>query len=107
MKPIATANYDVPLQTFLRTGKIGAARAMLHDFYGGIKDNVGDAIVETKKAVYVFDFKFNRSARAAVRQIREKGYADAYKAGRRPVTLVGINFAAKKRNIDEPLIVAM
>ena len=33
--------YDVPLQTFLRTGKIGAARAMLHDFYGGIKDNVG------------------------------------------------------------------
>ena len=63
-----------------------------------------DAIVETKKAVYVFEFKFNRSARAAVRQIREKGYADAYKAGRRPVTLVGINFAAKKRNIDEPLI---
>ena len=66
-----------------------------------------DAIVETKKAVYVFEFKFNRSARAAVRQIREKGYADAYKADRRPVTLVGINFAAKKRNIDEPLIVAM
>ncbi len=33
--------YDVPLQTFLRTGKIGPARAVLHDFYGGIKDNVG------------------------------------------------------------------
>ena len=33
--------YDVPLQKFLQTGKIGAARAMLHDFYGGIKDNVG------------------------------------------------------------------
>ena len=33
--------YDVPLQKFLQTGKIGEARAMLHDFYGGIKDNVG------------------------------------------------------------------
>ena len=63
-----------------------------------------DAIVETKKAVYVFEFKFNKSAKAAVRQIREKGYADAYKGGKRPVTLIGINFSAKKRNIDEPLI---
>jgi enoyl-CoA hydratase/carnithine racemase len=63
-----------------------------------------DAIVETKKAVYVFEFKFNKSAKAAIRQIREKGYADAYKGGKRPVTLIGINFSAKKRNIDEPLI---
>ena len=63
-----------------------------------------DAIVETKKAVYVFEFKFNKSAKAAIRQIREKGYADAYKGGKRPVTLIGINFSVKKRNIDEPLI---
>ena len=63
-----------------------------------------DAIVETKKAVYVFEFKFNKSAKAAIRQIREKGYADAYKGGKRPVTLIGINFSAKKCNIDEPLI---
>lgn len=63
-----------------------------------------DAIVETKKAVYVFEFKFNRTAKAAIRQIREKGYADAYKADKRPVTLVGINFSAKKRNIDEPIL---
>ena len=66
-----------------------------------------DAIVETKSAVYVFEFKFNRSAKAAVRQVREKGYADAYKGGRRPVTIVGINFSSKKRNIDEPLIEAL
>ena len=63
-----------------------------------------DAIVETRKAVYVFEFKFNKSAKAAVRQIREKGYVDAYKGDKRPVTLVGINFSARKRNIDEPLI---
>ena len=64
-----------------------------------------DAIVETKTLVWVFEFKFNKSASAAVRQIREKGYADAYKGDRRPVTLVGVNFRTAKRNIDEPLLV--
>ena len=62
-----------------------------------------DAIVESKKFVWVFEFKFNKSAKAAVAQIREKGYADAYRGDRRPVTLVGVNFRTAKRNIDEPL----
>ena len=63
-----------------------------------------DAIIETKKFVWVFEFKFNKSANAAVRQIREKGYADAYKGDKRPVTLVGVNFRTAKRNIDEPVL---
>ena len=62
-----------------------------------------DAIVETKKFVWVFEFKYQKSAQAAVRQIREKGYADAYKGDKRPVMLVGVNFRLAKRNIDEPL----
>ena len=62
-----------------------------------------DAIIETKKFVWVFEFKFNKSTSAAVRQIREKGYADQYNGDRRPVTLVGVNFRTAKRNIDEPL----
>ena len=62
-----------------------------------------DAIIETKKFVWVFEFKYQKSAKAAIRQIREKGYADAYKGDRRPVTLVGVNFRLSKRNIDEPL----
>ena len=66
-----------------------------------------DAIIETKTFVWVFEFKFNRSAKAAVRQIREKGYAAQYKGDKRPVTLVGVNFRIAKRNIDEPLFVAL
>ena len=66
-----------------------------------------DAIIETKKFVWVFEFKFNKSAKAAVRQIREKGYADQYKGDKRPVTLVGINFRTTKRNIDEPVFAQM
>ncbi len=66
-----------------------------------------DAIIETPKFVWVFEFKFNKSAKAAIRQIREKGYADQYQGDKRPVTLVGINFRAAKRNIDEPVFVQM
>ena len=66
-----------------------------------------DAILETKKFVWVFEFKFNKPAKAALAQIREKGYADAYKGDKRPVTLVGINFRTTKRNIDEPLFATL
>ena len=62
-----------------------------------------DAIIETKTFVWVFEFKFNRSAKAAIAQIREKGYANPFKGDKRPVTLVGINFRTAKRNIDEPV----
>ena len=63
-----------------------------------------DAVIETPKEVCVFEFKYRRSAKAAIRQIRERGYADKWIGGDRPVTLVGINFNPKKRNIDMPII---
>ena len=66
-----------------------------------------DAIIETRTFVWVFEFKFNKSADAAVLQIREKGYANAYKGDKRPVTLVGVNFRTAKRNIDEPVFAKM
>ena len=63
-----------------------------------------DAVIETPKAVCVFEFKYAKSAKAAIRQIRERGYADKWIGGKRPVTLVGINFNPRKRNIDLPIV---
>ena len=63
-----------------------------------------DAIVERPSAVYVFEFKYDESSEAAIKQIHERGYADKWIGGERPVTLVGINFNPKKRNIDMPII---
>ena len=63
-----------------------------------------DAVIETPETVVVFEFKYAKSAKAAIRQIRERGYADKWIGGDRPVTLVGINFNPKKRNIDLPII---
>lgn len=63
-----------------------------------------DAVIETTANVYVFEFKYKRSAKTALRQIRERGYADKWAGGPRPVTLVGVNFNPRKRNIDLPAI---
>ena len=63
-----------------------------------------DAVIETPNEVCVFEFKYRKSAKAAIKQIRERGYADKWIGGDRPVTLVGINFNPKKRNIDMPII---
>ena len=63
-----------------------------------------DAVIETPNEVCVFEFKYRKSAKAAIKQIRERGYADKWIGGERPVTLVGINFNPKKRNIDMPII---
>ena len=63
-----------------------------------------DAVIETPTNVYVFEFKYRKSAKAAIRQIRERDYAAKWAGGKRPVTLIGINFNPRKRNIDMPIV---
>ncbi len=63
-----------------------------------------DAVIETPDSVFVFEFKYRRSARAAIKQIKDRNYAAKWLGGPRPVTLVGINFNPKVRNIDMPVI---
>ena len=63
-----------------------------------------DAVVETPDNIYVIEFKYRRSSRAAMKQIRDRGYADKWRDGPRPVTLVGVNFNPAKRNLDIPFI---
>lgn len=60
-----------------------------------------DAVVELDSGVWIFEFKFNRSADEALRQIYEKGYAEPWKGESRPVRVVGVNFDSEKRNIGE------
>jgi len=62
-----------------------------------------DAILETDKAVYVFEFKFDKSAREALDQCRKKNYAAPYAADPRQVWYVALNYSAATRTIDDPL----
>ncbi len=79
-----------------------------------------DAIVETADAVYIFEFKYNRSAEEAFDQILEKGYHLPYlnkprsrhceersdEAIYKPVYGIGLNFNPNSgsRGIDEPIV---
>ena len=63
-----------------------------------------DAVIETPDNVFVFEFKYKRSAKAAIKQIKDRDYAAKWLGDPRPVTLIGINFNPKVRNIGMPVI---
>ena len=60
-----------------------------------------DCIIETKKVVYIFEFKLDGTADDALRQIEEKGYTRPYEADMRTVRKVGVNFSSKSGTIDD------
>lgn len=60
-----------------------------------------DTIVQTNDYILIFEFKVDKSAKEALRQIDEKGYADAFKSDHRRIVKLGVDFSSKSRNIDE------
>jgi hypothetical protein len=58
-----------------------------------------DALVETKKYVYCFEFKLDGSAEDALRQINGKEYLLQWKNTGKKLFKVGVDFDFKKRNI--------
>jgi hypothetical protein len=60
-----------------------------------------DLAVEFADRVYVFEFKCGQSAEAALRQIRERGYATRYAGSGKAITLIGINFDPEQRNLAD------
>ena len=64
-----------------------------------------DMVVQTRDQVYIFEFKIDKSADAALRQIEEKGYARPFAADSRPLYKIGVNFDSQKRCVTEWKIV--
>ncbi len=60
-----------------------------------------DMAVTFADKVYIIEFKCNQSAKAAIKQIREKGYAEKYSGSGKEMILMGINFSTEKRNLAE------
>jgi hypothetical protein len=63
-----------------------------------------DMVMHTRKAIYVFELKINKSAELALRQIDEKGYMIPFTADGRKLIKCGINFSTTTRTIDEWII---
>ncbi|MDZ7878989.1 MAG: AAA family ATPase [Saprospiraceae bacterium] len=60
-----------------------------------------DSVVETPTDVFLFEFKFNKTADAALIQIEENDYAGKYRASGKAITAIGVNFNAEVRGIDD------
>ncbi len=63
-----------------------------------------DAVVETKKRVFVFEFKLHGTAAEALSQIRDRKYHEKYLASGKELTLVGAAFDEKTRNLGEWIV---
>ncbi len=62
-----------------------------------------DCIVEERDRVYIFEFKLMSagSPSDAIKQIREQGYGEQFRASGKEVVLVGASFDEKTRNIGD------
>ena len=60
-----------------------------------------DMVMNTGKAIYLFELKLNKSAEAAMQQINLKDYASNFSLSGLPVVKVGINFDEERRTIGE------
>lgn len=59
-----------------------------------------DSVVETDKYIYIFEFKLDKTADEALKQIDDMGYAKPYALSEKKVIKLGINFSTKERNIE-------
>lgn len=59
-----------------------------------------DAVIQLEDHIYLFEFKIDKSAKKALKQIKDKKYYQKYLLENKPITLVGANFSTKMRNID-------
>ena len=60
-----------------------------------------DSVVETATHVYLFEFKFNKTAAEAMQQIKTKKYADKYENSGKIIVGIGVNFKTDEKEINE------
>ena len=63
-----------------------------------------DAVVKAPDAIYVVEFKYEKSAQETLAQIDERGYLLPYAADGRKLYKVGVNFSEKTQTIGEWII---
>lgn len=63
-----------------------------------------DCIMETDEFVYIFEFKVDQPADAALAQIEEKGYDLPYRADKRQIFKIGVGFDSESRSLKDWLV---
>jgi len=60
-----------------------------------------DAVIKTDKYIYVIEFKLNKDGETALKQIKDKGYAEKYYGDKREKILMGINFSSELKTVSD------
>ena len=63
-----------------------------------------DVEVETKEAIYIFEFKVGGKPQYALSQIREVGYAEKYSASNKNIYLIGASITRNKRTLSKWMV---
>ena len=66
-----------------------------------------DIVVESDERVFIFELKVDGTAQEALAQIKERGYAEPYKALGKPIYLIGLNFKSENHTLSEALAEAL
>jgi Predicted AAA-ATPase/PD-(D/E)XK nuclease superfamily len=101
---------DLPFETFHKQSE-GLYHGLVHLIFSYLSVFVSsevhssrgkaDAIVETPTDIFIFEFKFNKTAQEAIAQINKKNYAARYKTSNKSITGIGVNFDANTKEIDD------
>jgi hypothetical protein len=59
-----------------------------------------DSVVTTATHIYVFEFKYNRSGKAAFAQVEKKEYGEKYRSTGKTIVGIGVNFGHITRKIN-------
>ena len=60
-----------------------------------------DTVIITKNRIYLFEFKMNETAQAAIQCIKDRHYADSLRHRNLPITGVGVVFSTKTKGVAE------
>ena len=63
-----------------------------------------DALVQTDKYIYAFDFKIDKTPKEALEQIKNKGYLKPYQESGKELIAVGVNFSKQLKGVESWLI---
>lgn len=63
-----------------------------------------DALVRTERYIYAFEFKLDKSAEDALRQIKEKGYLAPFADAPQEKIAVGVNFSSADKRVEGHLV---
>jgi hypothetical protein len=60
-----------------------------------------DTVVITANRIFLFEFKLNETAEAAIQCIKDRNYAESLRHRNKPITGMGVVFSTKTKGVVE------